>query len=82
MHRLRCARAVQFDAGKFFFFWLNVTVACMTMAYLGMVMVCITPNLQMGALLARLLLLRCIALRALCAQALFPGWHACCRKSP
>ena len=38
----------EFDAGKFFFYWLALFLSCLTMAYLGMVMVCITPNLQMG----------------------------------
>jgi ABC-type multidrug transport system permease subunit len=36
------------DAGKFFFFWLANLLSSMTYTYLGMVMVCVTPNLQMG----------------------------------
>ena len=27
----------EYDAGKFFFFWINVSVSCATMAYTGMV---------------------------------------------
>jgi ABC-type multidrug transport system permease subunit len=38
----------EFDTGKFFFFWLTLFLTSLIMAYLGMVMVCITPNLQMG----------------------------------
>lgn len=52
--RIGCATVVNIalvlQAGKFFFWWINLTVSCATLAYLGMAMVCLTPNLQMGAL--------------------------------
>jgi hypothetical protein len=36
------------DAAKFVFFWLAVYLSCMSMAYLGMLVVCVTPNIEMG----------------------------------
>ena len=42
------SRRAKRAAGKFFFYWLVLFLSCLTMAYLGMVMVCVTPNLQMG----------------------------------
>jgi ABC-2 type transporter len=46
----------EFDAGQFFFFWLVMCLSCLTLAYLGMVVVCITPNLEMGITLGATLL--------------------------
>jgi hypothetical protein len=49
----------QIDAGKFFFFWLALFLSCLNMAYLGMVMVCVTPNLQMGITAGATILVWC-----------------------
>jgi ABC-2 type transporter len=46
----------EFDAGQFFFFWLVMCLSCLTLAYLGMVVVCITPNLEMGITLGATML--------------------------
>ena len=39
---------VQYDAGKFFFYLINLIVSTANFAYLGLVMVVVTPNLTMG----------------------------------
>lgn len=38
----------EFDVAKFFFFWLVQFLSCATLGYLGMLVVCITPDLTMA----------------------------------
>lgn len=38
----------EFDAAKFLFFWLVQFLSCATLGYLGMLVVCITPDLTMA----------------------------------
>lgn len=38
----------EFEAGKFFFYWLVQFLSCATLGYLGMLVVCITPDLTMA----------------------------------
>jgi ABC-type multidrug transport system permease subunit len=46
------------DAAKFVFFWIAANLSCMSMAYLGMLVVCVTPNMQMGITAGATILVR------------------------
>lgn len=48
----------ELDAGKFAFYWLALVLSCLSMVYFGMVVVCITPNMQMGLTMGATILVR------------------------
>lgn len=46
------------NAAKFVFYWIALNLSCLSMVYLGMVVVCITPNMQMGITMGATILVR------------------------
>ena len=48
----------ELDVGKFLFYWVALVLSCLNMVYFGMVVVCITPNMQMGVTVGATIMVR------------------------